>query len=122
MNRELNSKRTYKTMLTCRSVQQSTYPRGTLKEIVNQMLDDLRQSLLSMPRDSVASLVIQMEVGEVNLSQKLPTKMPLSTEELSTKSTTSAVSAEKAVPVVSEEECGWSCECAGRCQRYGTYY
>ena len=33
-----------------------------------------------------------------------------------------ATSAEKVVPVVSEEECGWSCDCAGRCQRYGTYY
>ena len=92
MKDESNSKQTFKITLTCPSAQQLIYQPGELKETIQTVCDSSLKPLLNMLLGYVDLHVTQMEVEEVNQSQKLTTPQPCTTKEQCSKSTTCATS------------------------------
>ena len=92
MNKESNSKQTYKITLICQLAPQSISPRGGLKAIVKRMFPASQRLWQPTPQGSVGLLVTRMEVEEVNPSPNVTMKQQSKTKEQSSKSTTCATS------------------------------
>jgi hypothetical protein len=90
MNEESSSKRTYKITLTCQSALPLISLNGEQKTIMSRRYKSLQASLQDTLLDYEASLVIPMEVEEVNPSPSSPLKKQRSTKTPSTTKLTSA--------------------------------